>query len=390
MRRLLLPVAAALLVVACNTSDNAGPTPLPTGDLAAGTSWEQMIASAGEGAMPVRVYQQNVYPGFSIDNLITGLLQTQGTGNPTYFLDSLYVGMATLDATDWHERAARMVREIEAQNPDVVSLNEMVTVSRAGLENLYGAGSLPDRTYDFLPIFQEELAKRNLPYKLVDDLPLTYAPVDVGYLLGIAPPGTIYATYYDRDALFVRSNVGVDNVVADTFAVGLALPGLPEQIRGFIAADLTLRGKTWRFVSTHPEPDWPAEAGEPTQVAEILAAAGSTARPAIIAGDLNLEPSETWYTQLTTAGFIDLLQRQYGSTAAGYTCCQDDPALRNTSPTLVKRIDYVMVRPAAGYGLGPFDIEVFGDEPADRTATGMWPSDHAGLLAKLVLQKLHP
>ncbi|HEX5817381.1 MAG TPA: endonuclease/exonuclease/phosphatase family protein [Gemmatimonadales bacterium] len=386
MRRLLLPIATALLAVACNTSDNAGPTPLPAGDLAAGTNWETMIASAGEGAMPIRVYQQNVYPGFNIDNLVIGLIQTSGSGNPAYFVDSLAVAMATLDATDWRERAARMAQEIEAQNPDVVSLQEMVTIQRQGLQIL-GLPFADSRT-DFLAIFTEELAKRGLPYKLVDSLPLTYAPIPISELFALPlPPGTIFATYYDRDALFVRKNVAVANVVADTFAVGLN--EVVYQSRGFIAADLTLRGKTWRYIGTHPEPSWPA-GSNPTQISELLDAANGTGLPVIIAGDLNLLPTSTWYAQLTGAGFIDLLQQQYGSTAAGYTCCQDDPALRNTSPTLVKRIDYVMARPAAGYGLGPFDIEVFGDEPTDRSATGMWPSDHAGLLAKLVLQKLHP
>lgn len=386
MRRLVSPIAAALLVVACSTSESTGPTPLPGSDLAAGKSWEAMIASAGQGAMPIRVYQQNVYPGFNIDNLVIGLIQTSGTGNPEYFVDSLTVAMATLDATDWRERAARMAREIEAQNPDVVSLQEMVTIQRQGLQFL-GLPFADSRT-DFLAIFTEELAKRRLPYELVDSLPLTYAPIPISELFGLPlPPGTIFATYYDRDALFVRQNVGVANVVADTFAVGLM--EVVYQTRGFIAADLTLRGKTWRYIGTHPEPSWPA-GSNPTQIAELLGAANGTDLPVIIAGDLNLLPNSSWHAQLTSAGFIDLLQQQYGSTAAGNTCCQDDPALRNTSPSLVKRIDYVMARPAEGYKLGPFEIEVFGDEPADRTATGMWPSDHAGLLAKLVMQKLHP
>jgi endonuclease/exonuclease/phosphatase family metal-dependent hydrolase len=387
MQRMLLSAAAALLVVACNTTENTGPTTLPGTSTAAASSWDAMVANAGEGAMPIRVYQQNVYPGFNIDDVIIGLLQTQGSGDPQYFFTALAVGLNTLDATNWQERAARMVGEIEEQNPDVVSLNEMVTVDRKGLQPIIGVA---DGRVDFVAVFREELAKRGLPYKLVDSLPLTYAPIDVGALFGLAPAGYVYVTYYDRDALFVRQNVGVANVVADTFQARLDVPGLPLQIRGFIAADLTLRGKTWRFVGSHPEPSWPAGAGQPTQITELIAAAGTTTQPAVIAGDLNLEPTSTEHGQLVDAGFIDLLQEQYGGTTAGFTCCQTDPALRNASPTLTKRIDYVLVRPADGYKLGPMDIQVFGNDLSERTATGMWPSDHAGLFAKLVLQKLNP
>jgi endonuclease/exonuclease/phosphatase family metal-dependent hydrolase len=380
MRRLFPCVAAALLVAACNTSDSAGPSSVPATNLAADGSWEAAVAGAGAGAMPIRVYQQNVYPGFNIDEVVAGLVETMMTQNPAPFYGALYTGMVTLDATDWSERAARMAQEIEAQNPDVVSLNELVTVRRVGLGQLYGP-TVPDETVDFLAVFTAELAKRGLPYRLVDSLPLTYAAIPVSDIFGLPSPA--YATYYDRDALFVRQNVGVANVVVDTFAV--ELNEVVPQKRGFIRADLTLRGKTWRFVATHPEPSWPAASGQPTQVQEILAAAGGTTLPVVIAGDLNLEPTSPWYAQLTGAGFLDLLQVQYGSTAAGNTCCQSDPALRNPTPTLVKRIDYVMARPADGYKLGPMAIEVFGDE-----AAGMWTSDHAGLVAKLVMQKLQP
>jgi len=33
--------------------------------------------------------------------------------------------------------------------------------------------------------------------------------------------------------------------------------------------------------------------------------------------------------------------------------------------------------------------DVLGDEPGDRTASGLWPSDHAGLVTTLQLPKRH-
>jgi len=378
MNRRILPFAVALLVAACNLTTD--PTS-PTNDAAASAKPDVVATSLNQGAAPIRIYQQNVYPGFDIDAVIDGIT----SGDPDRFVGALAQGLATLDATNWPERAARMAQEIEAQNPDVVSLNEMVTIERKGLG--YIGLPIADGRVDFLAVFGAELAKRNLAYKLVDSLPLTFAPVDIGAAFGIAPAGTIFATYYDRDVLFVRRNVEVANVVADTFAVGQV--EVVRQIRGSITADLTLRGETWHFVASHPEPSWPAN-GQVTHVQEILASAGDAARPTVIAGDLNLQPSSAEHEQLTSAGFVDLLEQQFGSSAAGNTCCQSDPALRNASPTLVKRIDYVLVRPADGYTVGPMGIQVFGDDASERTASGMWPSDHAGLFAMLVLQRMRP
>ena len=70
----------------------------------------------------------------------------------------------------------------------------------------------------------------------------------------------------------------------------------------------------------------------------------------------------------------------------GFTCCELDPALRDPQPTLTKRVDYVMARPASGYRVGPVRFSIFGDDLSERTATGMWPADHAGLLVGLVMQ----
>ena len=67
---------------------------------------------------------------------------------------------------------------------------------------------------------------------------------------------------------------------------------------------------------------------------------------------------------------------------SGYTCCQDADLLNPTS-ALSRRIDLTLFK-------GSFkvqSIEVVGNSSADRTASGLWPSDHAGLVTKL---KLNP
>jgi endonuclease/exonuclease/phosphatase family metal-dependent hydrolase len=51
----------------------------------------------------------------------------------------------------------------------------------------------------------------------------------------------------------------------------------------------------------------------------------------------------------------------------------------NPTPELTKRIDYILYRGSLETALAV----VVGDEVMDRTAAGLWPSDHAGVLATL-------
>ena len=391
MKRLLPSIAAALLTAACNASDGAGPTPLPGTDAQLGqatTSWEAMVANAGPGAMPIKVYSQNVYPGFDIDKVEAAL----GTSEEAA-LAALTNALLVFDATNWPERAARMALAISEQHPDVIVLNELVTVRREGFQTVsaflegtpfepfapYWA-QIPDANVDFLPVFQEELAKRGLHYELVATLPLTSIRIDLPYF-----PVPVFSQYDDRDAMFVRSDVRVGDVAVDTFAV--TLQSVTTQTRGWIAADLEVHGKPWHVVGTHPAPDWPTD-GRTPQITELIGAVAGVTRPVIIAGDLNLLPGSAEYAQLATAGFVDLWTLRNGRSPAEFTCCHgDDETLRDPNDGLEKRIDYILARPASDYAMGPVTFSIFGDNLSERTATGMWPSDHAGLFAGLVLQK---
>ena len=366
---------AMLLGVACNDTGPVGPAatsgrPVQDNGLLTDQAW---YGEAGPGAMPIRVYQQNAYPGFNIDSVVVAIPRGEAA-----FLQALTVGLLTFDYTNWRERAARMVAEIQRQDPDVVSLNEMITLERQGLELL--GFPIPDGKTDFLGVFEEELAKAGLHYKVVDSLPLSDALIDL-------VPGVVFARYQDRDALLVRDDVGVANVKADTFAVELSVPPV-SQIRGWIAADLTVRGKTWHFIESHPDPSWPAN-GDSTHIQQLLGSVADVALPVIIAGDLNLLPTSGTYDTLTGAGFVDLWTRGLGPAPAGnvtgFTCCQAD-SLNNATSALSKRIDYVVARPASGYRVGPVRFTIFGDDLSERTASGLWPADHTGLLVGLVMQ----
>ena len=67
----------------------------------------------------------------------------------------------------------------------------------------------------------------------------------------------------------------------------------------------------------------------------------------------------------------------------GFTCCQNE-FVDNPVSELYERIDVIL---ADFGGLEPklekAKFYVLGDQPADATPSGLWPSDHAGVAAKL-------
>ena len=99
-----------------------------------------------------------------------------------------------------------------------------------------------------------------------------------------------------------------------------------------------------------------------------------------IVADNGLDPSFPGYQAIINAGFTDAW-RSKRAPDPGFTCCQAGTLLNPTSQ-LDRRIDLVVFR-------GPFsvaDIDIIGDQQADRTASGLWPSDHAGVAATLRLR----
>ena len=70
--------------------------------------------------------------------------------------------------------------------------------------------------------------------------------------------------------------------------------------------------------------------------------------------------------------------------AGGFTAGQSE-RLDNVPFKLNHRVDYVLYQPR---GVEAVAAEVIGKELEDRTAAGLWPSDHAGVVA--ILHLAHP
>jgi hypothetical protein len=59
------------------------------------------------------------------------------------------------------------------------------------------------------------------------------------------------------------------------------------------------------------------------------------------------------------------------------------PTIRNPVSTLDERIDLALVRGA----LEAEQIEIVGASAVDRTPSGLWPSDHAGIVTRVRLEE---
>ena len=93
--------------------------------------------------------------------------------------------------------------------------------------------------------------------------------------------------------------------------------------------------------------------------------------PDIVLLDFNFAPGSLPYGTFTAAELDD-------SADAGPTCCQD-PDLRNADSKLDQRIDLVWTRG----GFLASGADRLGETPGDKTSSGLWPSDHAGVKVTL-------
>jgi endonuclease/exonuclease/phosphatase family metal-dependent hydrolase len=139
--------------------------------------------------------------------------------------------------------------------------------------------------------------------------------------------------------------------------------------------DVKIRGKRFRLITTHLEAFSPLVRNP--QAAELLAGPAATDLPVVVVGDFNSGPGGDpgAYGILLGGGFSDAW-----NDGPGLTCCHAGD-LHNPNPTLTKRIDLVLTRG----GFGTVAADVVGEASADRTPSGLWPSDHAGVVATLRL-----
>jgi hypothetical protein len=85
---------------------------------------------------------------------------------------------------------------------------------------------------------------------------------------------------------------------------------------------------------------------------------------------------------LINSGFTDAWSVKHPGELGNTWGHQED--LRDTTTALTQRLDLVLFRDGPPEdGLCAVDADVIGDNLSDRTPSGLWPSDHAGVVATL-------
>jgi endonuclease/exonuclease/phosphatase family metal-dependent hydrolase len=192
----------------------------------------------------------------------------------------------------------------------------------------------------------------------------------------------------DRIAMLARADLStadlkLSNVRTGHFNTFLEVPTFSGPIqyrRGWISVDAKIRGKSFRFITTHLDSVVPPIRA--AQAGELISGPANTSLPVVMAGDFNSAPGgppTEAYGRVTAAGFADAWS-QLRAGNPGYTCCHAAD-LQVLGPPLNRRIDLILTRG----GLRALSVDVLGAAPGDRTSSGLWPSDHAGVAARLDL-----
>ncbi len=378
-RLLFLSLSGLLLLLAIGCSDSDLPTAamFPDGNPVAD-------APAFPEGEPLKVLTRNMYLGGRV-----GIVFGADFGNPAEIVAAATQVWGQIQHTNFRERAVALAGEIAEHRPHVVGIQEIpqyvvLTPSPPGTPPGFVEAQ------DHLQMLMEAL--EGLPYSLaaVQENASVTLPV-------MLETGLHYVQYTDRIAVLVRDDLEEPVVASGNYQTQYQLNEYVNLVRGWIRLSTDIGGVPYHFVNTHLEIQTflPIQMGQTQELLDVIMADldGVT----ILMGDLNSDAAAgpgapSWtptYETLTAAGFQDSWELTHpGNAFVGYTCCQDDILATRTS-ILDERIDFVLIRPAGNLGSdnrlpGSIHAEILGEEVGDWTGpSGLWPSDHAGLLASI-------
>ena len=344
-----------------------------------------LAASPGNSARTATVMTRNVYLGADLAPAIFAVV----TGGDV--VAAVTEVWAAVRFTDFPARAEGLAAEIAAAKPDLVGLQE-AELWRSQTPADFVQGNAEHVEYDFVKILLDRLEARGLHYGLVAEERGFDAELP-GFLSETATElSDIRLT--ERDVILARtdlktSDLKLSNAQTGHFATNVEYPldgGAITVLRGWASVDAKVRGKSFRFISTHLEAD--SEEVRVAQALEIVAGPANTPLPVVFAADSNSNanggPTSAAYFALIGAGFTDAWFEAHPGAEVS-TCC-NAPLLTNpVFPWALDdegRIDLILYRGTKD--LRTLSAGLFGNNPADRVSNGLaliWPSDHAGVAA---------
>ena len=337
------------------------------------------VATTQAGVGELTVMTRNLSFGTDLDPIVAATTELE-------FVTAVATAFTQAQASDFPGRAKAWAEEIERSRPDLVGLQEAVLWRTQSPADFSPTPNATTVEADLVELLLDELRARGLKYDVVI--------AQTGYDIeapGLFPTGFVDVRLTQREVILARkaSGLKLTNARGGQYAASVTVPtiiGVPVALPyAWASVDATRSGRSFRFATTHLDPI--SGVAQQLQANEFLAGPGSTTLPIVWVGDFNSDaegtmitgvPSATaTYGSILAAGYEDAWAARHPSDP-GFTCCQATNLL-NPISTLTERVDLVLTR-------GPFNVgkaSLVGEEASDRLPSGLWPSDHAGVVVAL-------
>jgi hypothetical protein len=338
----------------------------------------------------VTVMTQNLYQGTEFRHI-----QALAGANPTLeeALEATTADYGTYLATRFPDRASQIAAEIAQSRPALVGLQEVATWHAGAFDPQHPFALPAPVSEDFTQVLIAALAARGIHYASVsrhdDNFTLAF-PV-------VTPTGLAAVGMVESGVILARTDLPpgqlkLSNPQSGTFNARIPLipnPLDPDPPHGFQftnswqSIDVTVRGKSFRFITTHLDALAPAGVVSGPQAQELLAGPANTSLPVIVSGDMNsgLTSAPPAYEAFVAGGLNDSWTA-VGLGAPPLTCCHLAPndLVSDPSATYTEDLDHIFTR-------GDFSVvdeHLVGNlAPNPPPASFIWPSDHAGMVATL-------
>ena len=338
-------------------------------------------AWARDDQSSLTVMTRNLYLGADINRPLRATQGRTGHGALLALGHANHELSETVQSTNFGARSELLADEIAATRPDLVGLQE-VALWRHGPLQLDHLGRLDAQQTDsdFLEILRRALTERGVPYDVaaIQQESDVEGPAFTGNpLRGTVENGRdIRLTV--RDVIMVRHGSPARVIDSGGGQYGHRI-------------DVTLAGVDFAFIRGY------AWADVAVGRARLSGLARFSPMAAVIVCDCNSDPNSgavrpqdnaplsAAYQLLTErGGFSDLWPQQRSSAGPGFTAGLSELVNDPTADGFTRRLDLVLARPSAGTGVTSTNGDVIGDELTDRDdGTGLWPSDHAGVVMHL-------
>jgi hypothetical protein len=353
-------------------------------------------AKKGKGEK-VTVMTRNVFLGADLGPAIEA-------GSIGEAIDGAGVIWNEMESTKFPERAVPLAREIKRSKAALIGLQEVATwyqqvPSDGGappISPIEGAQPATDVRYDFLRLLRGELGRK---YKVVIDqaefegeLPVD---VDQSDASGTGPLASFGADFDARlvmhDVILARKGSGVklgrtDSGHFDT-RYQANVGGITINVdRGWASVQAKVGEQKFKFFDTHLE-----AFGDPTireaQAKELVNGPLDTKKQVVLVGDLNSGTTKRHHIGRPDLGhdpndrlaFAVFKKAGFRDNGAVQSCCYPD--MFDATFEFTHTVDHVLTRP----GLKTVDAFVTGNDPSEMTPSGLWPSDHGGVVSTVRL-----